>query len=70
MNKVIIYKQDAGIAVLHVNQDCGLTIEQIAKKDVPTGVSYCIIDAADIPQDRTFRAAWDADFTTFDGVGE
>lgn len=46
------------------------TMHLIAKKDVPTGVPYKIIDTEDVPTDRTFRAAWEADFTTFDGVGE
>lgn len=30
---------------------------------VPAGKPYLVIDAADIPTDRTFRAAWTADFT-------
>lgn len=41
----------------------------IAKKNVPTGLPYKIIDTADVPSDRTFRNAWEADFSTFDGVG-
>jgi hypothetical protein len=39
--------------------DCGLTLEEIIAKDVPPGVPYKIIDAADIPTDRTFRNAWE-----------
>lgn len=39
--------------------DCGLTIKQIADKDVPSGKSYKIVDIADIPSDRTFRNAWE-----------
>ena len=31
---------------------------ELALKDVPTGVPYKIVSAADIPSDRTFRAAW------------
>ena len=45
------------------------TMHLIAKKDVPAGVPYKIIDATDVPSDRTFREAWEADFTEFDGVG-
>ena len=47
------------------------TIEEIAKKDVPTGLKYKIIDDADLPTDKSFRNAWvvdEADLT--DGVGE
>ena len=31
---------------------------ELALKDVPPGVPYEIVDAADIPSDRTFRNAW------------
>jgi len=59
MNKRIIYpNDDDGVAVI-VPADCGLTIEEIAAKDVPAGVSYKIVDVADIPEDRTFRNAWE-----------
>lgn len=69
MAKVIIYKNEVVLAVLTPSLECGLSIEEIAAKDVPTGVPYRIIDAADVPNDRTFRAAWDADFAIYDGVG-
>ena len=71
MNKRIIYKNTNGSIAIIVPADCGLTIEQIAKKDVPTGFKYKIVDVSDIPSDRTFRDAWtidDAELT--DGVGE
>jgi len=58
MNQRIIYPTDDGVAVI-VPADCGLTIEEIAAKDVPAGVSYKIVDVADIPEDRTFRNAWE-----------
>lgn len=48
---------------------CGLTVEQIARKDVPAGVPYLIVDATDIPADRSLRAAWRADFSQPDGYG-
>ena len=43
--------------------DCGLTIEQIAAKDAPSGTPYLIIDSSLIPTDRSQREAWTADFT-------
>ena len=58
MNKRIIYPTDDGVAVI-VPADCGLTIEEIAAKDVPAGVSYKIVDVADIPSERLFRNAWE-----------
>ena len=60
MNQRIIYPtQDGGVAIVIPAPGCGLTIEQIAAKDVPVGVPYRIVDASDIPTDRTFRAAWE-----------
>lgn len=57
--KVIIYKTDNGVAIVYPALDCGLSIEQIADKDVPAGVPYKIIDASELPSDRTFRNAWE-----------
>jgi hypothetical protein len=58
MNLRIIYPTDEGGVAVIVPADCGLTIEQIAAKDVPAGKPYEIVDVADIPSDRTFRGAW------------
>ena len=58
--KRIIYpSDDGGVAVIVPAPDCGLTIEEIARKDVPLGKPFKIIDAADVPNDRTFRNAWE-----------
>ena len=60
MNQRIIYPTDnGGVAIIIPAPDCGLTIEQIAAKDVPAGKSYKIVDVTDIPTDRTFRNAWE-----------
>lgn len=56
----IIYPTDeGGVAVLIPAPECGLTIEEIAAKDVPEGKPFKIVDASDIPTDRTFRNAWE-----------
>jgi hypothetical protein len=67
----IIYQTDeGGVAVIVPAPGCGLTIEQIALKDVPTGKPYKIVNAADIPADRTDRSAWAVDEVDLtDGVG-
>jgi hypothetical protein len=72
MEKRIIYKTDeGGVAIIIPAPDCGLTVEQIAAKDVPTGKPYKIVDAVDIPTDRTEREAWTIDNKSLtDGVGE
>ena len=60
MNKRIIYPtDDGGVAVIIPAAECGLSIEAIAAKDVPAGKPYKIVDASDIPADRTFRNAWE-----------
>ena len=60
MKKRIIYKtDDGGVAVIVPAPDCGLTVEEVAEKDVPAGKPYKIVDVADIPADRTFRDAWE-----------
>ena len=64
MNSRIIYPTDeGGVAIIVPAAECGLTIEEIATKDVPAGKPYKIVDVADIPTDRVFRNAWTADFT-------
>ena len=68
MRERILYPMGEGVAVI-TPLDCGLTVEQIARKDVPAGVPFVIVDATDIPADRTYRAAWRADFSTPDGYG-
>ena len=73
MNPVIIYKQDNGVvAVVRPTEEVLALygIEAIAQKDVPAGKPYKIIDASEIPTDRSMRNAWtvdEADLT--DGVG-
>ena len=72
MTQRIIFKTDEGLAVI-IPSDEALatrTIQEIADKDVPSGVAYKIVAVADLPSDRTFRNAWDiADSELSDGVG-
>jgi len=58
MDKRIVYKNDDGSVSIIVPADCGLTVEEIAAKDVPSGKEYHIVNVSDIPSDRTFRNAW------------
>lgn len=72
----IIYKQSALEGVIAIitptlNALETMTIEEIARKDVPTGLSYKIVDDDYIPTDRTFRDAWTiSDTELTDGVGD
>ena len=60
MNQRIIYpNNEGGVAIIVPAQECGLTIDEIAAKDVPAGKPYKIVNVEDIPSDRTFRDAWE-----------
>ena len=73
MSQRIIYKTDEGGVAVIVPTDEALrshTIQEIAEKDVPAGKPFKIVDVSDIPSDRTFRDAWEADEADLtDGVG-
>ncbi len=58
MNQRIIYPTDDGGVAVIIPADCGLTIEEIAAKDVPSGKPYKIVDVSEIPSERLFRNAW------------
>lgn len=58
MNSRIIYPTDDGGVAVIVPADCGLTIEEIAAKDVPAGKPFEIVDVSEIPSERLFRGAW------------
>ena len=68
MTQPLIYPQDDGTLALVISTG-ELPIEDVAQKDVPTGVPYLIVDSADVPEDHTFFGAWEADFSNPDGHG-
>ena len=58
-DKRIIYNNDeGGISIITPSDNCGLTVEQIQAKDVPSGKTSWIVDASEVPTDRSFRSAW------------
>ena len=62
MDKRILYPTDEGGVAIIIPAPEYLaehTIEELAAKDVPQGKPFKIIDADDIPSDRTFRDAWE-----------
>jgi len=67
--KLAIFSNETTISVLVPAPNCELTLEQICAKDVPTGVPFLIIDSSELPADREFRDAWQADFSNPDGYG-
>jgi|TARA_R100000093_G_C1897663_1_gene58907 hypothetical protein len=73
-DKRIIYKRKNGVVSIIVPAPDALqsmTVEEIAKKDVPTNYKYKIVDVSEISSDRTFRDAWIIDESELtDGTGE
>ena len=71
--KIIYKNENGGVAILHPTDEAlsFMTIDEIAKKDVPTGLPYKIVEDSEVPTDRTFRDAWTIDEAILtDGVGE
>ena len=71
MNYVIYPNDDGGVSILIPAPEAleTMTIEDIALKDVPAGKPFKIVATEDIPSDRTFRNAWEADMSSPDGTG-
>lgn len=61
MQRIIYQSDDGGVCVIIPAPDCGLTVEEIALKDVPFGKPFKIVDVSDIPSDRSERDAWSVD---------
>lgn len=59
--RIIYPTDDGGIAIIIPAPEFVLEngIKAVAVKDVPPGKPYKIINASDIPADRTFRDAWE-----------
>lgn len=61
MKRIIYPNLDGGVCVIIPTSEAleSMSIEEIAAKDVPQGIEYKIIDVSELPQDRTFRNAWE-----------
>ena len=67
----IIYKTPEGtVSVITASSNWVGTMEELAQKDVPTGLKYLIVEDSFVSSDRTFRNAWEiAESELTDGVG-
>ena len=57
----IIFNYEGTISIMHPTPEALqiMTIEQIAEKDLPVGVTtYSIVEDSAIPTDRSFRGSW------------
>ncbi len=70
MKRIIFKTPEGNVAVLSPSPEWTGTMEELAQKDVPTGLKYKIVDDSVIPTDRSFRGAWEVDEAELtDGVG-
>jgi len=67
MSKILHPNSEGGVSVIHPTGE--LPIEDLCQKDVPAGTPYLIVEDDVIPSDRSFRNAWEADFSNPDGHG-
>ena len=60
MSKIIYTQENGVVAVVHPTDQSlkEMTIEEIAQRVVPVGVTYSIVDDSVIPTDRSFRNSW------------
>ena len=56
----IIYQTEEGLAVVVPSGELE-DVNEVARKDVPAGVDYWIVEDNEVPSDRTFRNAWELD---------
>lgn len=70
MNRLIVIPNDqGGIGIIYPARECGMPVEEIARKDVPVGKPYLLMSEDQVPQDHTFFGAFEADFSEPDGHG-
>ena len=71
--KIIFKNQDNSIGIITPSDEAlnFSTVIQVAEKDVPHDLPYWIVEDSVIPENRTFRSAWEIDesFVEPDGFG-
>jgi len=66
--RIIYQTNEGGVAILIPSGE--LPIEEVARKDVPAGARYAIVNTDTVPTDRTFRSAWEVEHGDLnDGIG-
>ena len=72
--KIVFKNQDNSIGIITPSDEAlsFATIEQIAEKDCPHNLPYWIVEDSAIPENRTFRSAWEIDesLSKPDGFGK
>lgn len=65
----IIFPQGPGEPIAVFDPSEPLPMAELGRKIVPAGIPFLIVEDDAIPSDRTFRDAWEADFSQPDGYG-
>ena len=68
MGQCIIYSNGNG-GICLVIPTGELSVEEVARKDVPSGAPFMILNTDQVPADHTFFNAWEADFNNPHGIG-
>ena len=67
--KIIYNSPEKGFTLLIPSPNWSGTLDELAQKDVPTGLKYKIVEDSDLP-DNDFFGAWEVDESDLtDGVG-
>ena len=61
--KIVFKNEDNSLGIITPTQEVlkFATVIQVAEKDVPHSFPYWIVEDSVIPEDRTFRSAWEVD---------
>ena len=59
MKRIIYQNNNGDVSIVIPSPNWNGTIEELAAKDVPANTPFQIVDASEIPSDRTFRNAWE-----------
>ena len=56
--RIVAVRADGGISIICPTPKTTHTIEEIKTKDSPAGSTSYIVEASNVPTDRSFRNAW------------
>ena len=69
MKNILIHKQNDQLLITHFVKNLDVSeVQQKAESLVPFGQLYRVCTIEDLPDDRTFRDAWDIDDADFNGI--
>lgn len=61
MQRLMYHDASGNLCIVIPAPGTGLSLAEIAQKDIPTGRTFVAVDEANVPTDRTYRNAWKGD---------